>query len=95
MSNPYQHFQVSKNSFIRTFDSKSARPEDLIWHRDENERLVYVIHVDSGWSFQRDNQLPQELVSNETVIRIKAEEYHRIIMGEGVCVLYIEEKNNE
>jgi hypothetical protein len=92
MKKPYEHFQVSKHSFIRTFDSKSARPEDLIWHRDENERLLYVIHVDSGWSFQKDNQLPQELVSNETVIRIKAEEYHRIIMGEGVCVLYIEEK---
>ena len=66
--------------------------EDLIWHRDENERLIYVIHVDPGWSFQRDNKLPQEMISNKTVIRIKAGEYHRIIKGDGVCILYIEEK---
>jgi len=88
---PYTHFQVSKHSFIRTFESE-VKPEDLVWHRDERERLVYVIHVGPGWSFQRDNQLPQKMVSNEIVIRIKAEEYHRIIKGEGVCVLYIEEK---
>ena len=89
---PYIHFQVSDHSFLRTFESSRIASEDLVWHRDEGERLVYVIHVDPGWSFQRDNRLPQEMVSNETVIRIKAGEYHRIIKGDGVCVLYIEEK---
>ena len=89
---PYIHFQVSDHSFLRTFESSRIASEDLVWHRDEGERLVYVIHVDPGWSFQRDNQLPQEMVSNETVIRIKSGEYHRIIKGDGVCVLYIEEK---
>jgi len=89
---PYEHFQIDKHKFIRTFDSSLVSPKDLVWHRDHNERLIYVIHVDPGWTFQRDNQLPQKLVSNETVIRIKAEEYHRIIKGSGVCVLYVEEK---
>ena len=88
---PYTHFNVTETSFIRTF-YESAKDEDLIWHRDKSERLIYVIHVDDGWSFQRDNQLPQEMVSNKTVVRIKAGEYHRIIKGVGVCVLYIEEK---
>jgi len=88
---PYAHFQVSETSFIRTFHH-SVKAEDLIWHRDKKERLVYVIHVDDGWTFQRDNQLPQKMITNETVIRIKAEEYHRLIKGNGTCVLYIEEK---
>jgi len=89
---PYIHFQVSDHSFLRTFESSRIASKDLVWHRDEGERLVYVIHVDPGWSFQRDNQLPQKLVPNETVIRIRAGEYHRLIKGNGVCVLYIEEK---
>jgi hypothetical protein len=88
---PYTHFQVSETSFIRTFH-QTVKAEELVWHRDKQERLVYVIHVDDGWSFQRDNQLPQKMITNETVLRIKAEEYHRLIKGEGVCVLYIEEK---
>ena len=89
---PYEHFQCTETSFLRTFRSDHINSEDLVWHRDERERLVYVIHVDPGWSFQRDNELPQEMISNKTVIRIKAGEYHRIIKGDGVCVLYIEEK---
>ena len=92
MKKPYEHFQIDEHKFLRTFRSDDVEDKDLVWHRDENERLIYVIHVDAGWSFQRDNKLPQEMVSNETVIRIKAGEYHRIIKGDGVCVLYIEEK---
>ena len=88
---PYKHFQVTETSFLRTF-GVDVDEKDLVWHRDENERLIYVIHVDPGWSFQRDNQLPQKMVSNETVVRIKAGEYHRLIKGDGACVLYIEEK---
>ena len=89
---PYTHFQVTELSFIRTFRSDDIDPVDLVWHRDKKERLVHVIHVDAGWSFQRDNELPQEMISNKTVIRIKAGEYHRIMKGSGVCILYIEEK---
>ena len=89
---PYIHFQIADHKFLRTFESSRITSKDLVWHRDDCERLIYVIHVDPGWSFQRDNLLPQKLVSNETVIRIKAGEYHRLIKGYGVCVLYIEEK---
>ena len=89
---PYTHFQVSQYSFIRTFDS-GIDEKLLEWHRDAKERLVYVIHSGVGWKFQRDNELPVLLVSNHSVFRIKAEEYHRIIKGEeGPLVLYIEEK---
>lgn len=89
---PYTHFQVSKYSFIRTFHH-SAEDKLFEWHRDKEERLVYVIYAGVGWKFQRDNQLPVLLVSNQSTFRVKAEEYHRIIKGdEGPLVLYIEEK---
>jgi hypothetical protein len=88
---PYTHFQVSQYSFIRTFD-EGVDEKLLEWHRDKKDRLVYVIHSGIGWKFQRDNELPVLLVSNHSVFRIKAEEYHRIIKGEGPLVLYIEEK---
>ncbi len=89
---PYTHFQVSQHSFIRTFD-RNVDEKLLEWHRDEKERLVYVIHSGIGWKFQRDNELPILLISNQSVFRIKAEEYHRLIKGdEGPLVLYIEEK---
>lgn len=89
---PYTHFQVSQHSFIRTFD-QSVDEKLLEWHRDKKERLIYVIHAGIGWKFQRDNELPILLVSNHSVFRIKAEDYHRIIKGEdGPLVLYIEEK---
>jgi len=92
MKKPYEHFQIDTHKFLRTFRANDINDKDLIWHRDKSERLIYVIHVDPGWSFQRDNKLPQEMVSNKTVIRIEAGEYHRIIKGDGVCILYIEEK---
>ena len=91
MEKPYEHFMVSETKFIRRF-GKDVSDEELVWHRDEKERLVYVIHVDDGWSFQEDNKLPQALTSMISVFRIKAGTYHRLIKGEGHCVLYVEEK---
>lgn len=89
---PYTHFQVSKYSFIRTFQH-STKDELFEWHRDKKERLIYVIYAGIGWKFQRDNELPVLMISNRSTFRIKAEEYHRIIKGdEGPLVLYIEEK---
>ena len=91
MKPPYTHFQISKDKFIRTFN-EIASTEDLVWHRDERERVIYVIHVDDGWSFQEDNKLPQQLTSMNSVFRIGAGAYHRLIKGKGHCVLYVEEK---
>ena len=89
---PYEHFQVSEHSFIRTF--RHNVDENLLeWHRDKKDRLIYVIYSGIGWKLQRDNELPFLLLSNKTVVRIKAEEYHRVIKGdEGPLILYIEEK---
>ena len=91
MEKPYEHFQVNEFNFIRRF-SQNVSEEDLIWHRDSRDRVIYVIHVGDGWYFQEDNKLPQELCSMTSVFRIKAGTYHRLIKGQGHCVLYVEEK---
>ena len=84
--NPY----TDKNN-IREFSS-NVDELDLVWHQDKEDRLVEVLEGE-GWKFQRDNQLPVLLISNQSTFRVKAEEYHRIIKGdEGPLVLYIEEK---
>jgi len=88
---PYEHFQISEFKFIRRF-SEDISDEDLVWHRDKKDRLIHVIHVGDGWSFQEDNKLPKELTSMSSVFRIEAGTYHRLIKGKGHCVLYIEEK---
>ena len=91
MDKPYEHFQVNEFNFIRRF-GQNVSEDDLVWHRDKRDRVIYVIHVDDGWSFQEDNKLPQELHSMTSVFRIEAGTYHRLIKGKGHCVLYVEEK---
>ena len=88
---PYTHFQVSRNSFIRTFN-ETVSHEELIWHRDKKDRTVYVIYAGSGWKLQLDNELPSEMISNYSVFKIEKGMYHRLIKGQGACIIYIEEK---
>lgn len=86
MVNPY-----TDNDDIRVF-SEDVDQQDLVWHRDRNDRIVTVIEG-SGWSFQRDNELPFELHPGDMFF-IEAFEYHRIIKGKTKLKLKIEEKSN-
>lgn len=73
MVNPYKDERD-----IRTF-SKDVLAEELVWHRDREDRTVAILEGE-GWKFQRDNELPIHLnVGDE--ISIEAFEYHRIIKG--------------
>jgi len=90
---PYNQFMITRDSFIRTFNY-DVKEKDLEWHRDKKDRTIYVIYSGLGWKFQKDNELPQLTISNQSVFNIKANEYHRIIKGDdGPLILYIEEKN--
>lgn len=62
---------------IRTF-SQDVHPNELMWHRDQENRLVEVIGT-TDWMFQLDNQLPKPL----TKIFIKKDQWHRLIKGTG------------
>lgn len=86
MVNPYEDI-----GNVRVF-SEDVSPEELVWHRDKADRIVTVLEG-TGWSFQRDNELPFELHPGDKFF-IEAFEYHRIIKGKTELKLKIEEKTN-
>ena len=61
----------------RTFSSETD-PEELVWHRDDEDRTVRVVECE-GWYFQRDGELPTPMKVGE-VIHIRRHEWHRVIM---------------
>ena len=75
--NPYQEIQQGEIT-IRMFN-KDVQDNELVWHRDKEDREVRVIKG-SGWQFQREDHLPILLRIGD-VIQIKKEEWHRIIKG--------------
>ena len=84
------HTNITDDSFVRVFHQKDE--EFMDWHRDEKERHVTVLFCEKGsnWKFQFDDKLPFLIEQNTTFV-INSEEYHRIICGTGVIVLYIKE----
>ena len=75
--NPYKEIQQGEFT-IRTF-KKHVQDDELVWHRDKEDREVRVIKG-NGWQFQREDHLPI-LLREGDVIQIKKEEWHRIIKG--------------
>lgn len=73
MVNPYK-----EDGNIRTF-FQDVPEDELVWHRDKEDRLVEVLEG-SGWKFQYDDCLPFELVLNDRVL-IEKMRYHRILKG--------------
>ena len=77
MTNPYQEIQQGE-LIVRTF-SKDVQDDELVWHRDREDREVRVVKG-NGWQFQREDHLPI-LMKKGDIIQIKKEEWHRIIKG--------------
>ena len=80
---PYAQLRES-NLIVRTF-SQNIDEDELVWHRDENDREVTVLQQ-TDWKFQFDNELPQLL---KDVIFIPKNTYHRVIKGTGELNLQI------
>jgi len=85
--NPYTE-NKQDGYIIREFDSNIPN-EELVWHRDEKDRIVEVIEG-SGWRFQMDNRLPIELKEG-MILLIPKETYHRIGKGNTKLVIKIKE----
>ena len=66
------------NSNIRTF-SKDVNTMDLIWHMDDEDRNIEVLEG-KGWKFQRDDELPLELIEGIRIF-IPRHQVHRVIKG--------------
>ena len=89
MVNPYEDVILEDGAIIRTF-AEGLNEEELIWHRDRNDREIAVLSG-KGWQLQMDNKLPEELKSGR-LYYINKEEYHRLIKGNGTLKLKIWEK---
>ena len=86
--NPYEQKNLNKEVFLRTF-SKNVLSEELVWHRDHNDRIVEVLEGEN-WEIQFENQLPQSLKIGEEYV-IPAYTYHRIKRGTTDLVVKIQE----
>ena len=89
---PFKEIVLNENLKIRLFD-KSTNLDDLVWHRDACDRIVEVVSG-TGWSFQRDNELPFNIGSGDT-FEIQKESWHRLIKGDDDLVLIISEKKEK
>jgi hypothetical protein len=85
---PYNDTHTTTNKFTRVFRENTSSGE-LEWHRDRKDRTVHVVEC-NGWKFQYDNQIPKEIKKGDT-LHIKANEYHRILKGQGSLVVEIVE----
>ena len=86
--NPYIEHKLNNGKILRTF-SKDVLTEELVWHRDKNNRIVEVIEGE-GWEIQFDDRLPEPLEKGKEYV-IPAYTFHRIKRGTTDLVLRIEE----
>ena len=71
---------------MRLFDA-DVKSEDLVWHRDKEDRTVEVMEGE-GWQFQFNGSLPFDLTEGRK-FKIDKDMYHRVIKGKTNLVLKI------
>jgi hypothetical protein len=84
MTKPYKDLEITDRYIIREF-SENIDPIELLWHRDDESRIVEIIG-NTDWQIQLDNQLPSSL--NDRIF-IPRHEWHRVIKGTGTLKLKI------
>lgn len=77
---PYFDTIKINNEYYRQFE-KNTNIDELIWHRDRENREIEVVNDCVGWKIQFDNELPISLKLNDR-ITIPAMVFHRIIKKE-------------
>jgi hypothetical protein len=85
---PYKDLEVTDKYILREF-SQNIDPIELMWHRDDEDRLVEIIG-ETDWKLQLDNQLPTSM--NQPIF-ISRHEWHRVIKGTGNLKLKIHKLN--
>ena len=84
---PYVDLETTNEYVIREF-SQNIDPIELMWHRDDEDRVIEVIEAGKGWKFQYDDDLPIELEPKD-VICILRHQWHRVHKGENNLILKI------
>ena len=90
MTKPYKDIEITDKYIIREFN-ENIDPIELMWHRDLYDRKITILEG-SGWYFQKDNELPLELKEGISIF-IPAKEWHRVIKGNSLLKIKIEENN--
>ena len=85
---PYVEHKLNNGNILRTF-SKDALTEELVWHRDRENRIVEVLEGD-GWEIQLEDRLPEPLIKGKEYV-IPAYTFHRIKRGTTDLTLKITE----
>jgi hypothetical protein len=84
---PYKDIEINNKYIIREFD-ENIDPIELLWHRDNEDRIVEVLEAGEGWQIQLDNDLPWELEPNMSICILR-HEWHRVWKGKGTLKLKI------
>jgi hypothetical protein len=84
MEKPYTDLEITDQYILREF-SQDIDPIELMWHRDDEDRLVEIVGK-TDWQLQLDNQLPTSM--NQPIF-IPKHEWHRVIKGTGTLKLKI------
>ena len=50
LTKPYKDLEVTDEYIIREFDD-NIDPIELMWHRDDEDRVVEVLDSGQGWKF--------------------------------------------
>ena len=75
---PYTDINNTNEYILRKFD-ENIDPVELMWHRDDENRIVEAIGK-TDWQVQLENSLPTSL---EKPIFIPRHMWHRTIKGTG------------
>ena len=86
---PYIDLETTDKYILREFSQK-IDPIELMWHRDDEDRLVEIVG-ETDWKLQLDNQLPTSM--NQPIF-IPRHEWHRVIKGTGNLLLKIHKKES-
>jgi hypothetical protein len=81
---PYTNIETTDEYIIREFD-ENIDPVELMWHRDNEDRLVEALES-TDWLVQLDDSLPILL---DKPIFIPKHVYHRTIKGTGPLLVKI------
>ena len=84
MEKPYVDIEITDEHILREF-SQNIDPIELMWHRDDEDRLVEIVG-ETDWKLQLDNKLPTSM--NQPIF-IPRHEWHRVIKGTGNLTLKI------
>ena len=84
---PYKDLESTEDYIIREFDT-DIDPIELLWHRDNEDRLLEVVESGEGWKIQLDDTLPVSLEPGVSIFILR-HQWHRVIKGQGSLVVKI------